>query len=207
MLKNDEHRLTLTLREAVPMRLRYTLISVSMIVLLAVSTSRTAKAGGKAHQIQLSDLEGTTAETAQGSIVECTDSTGSPVACDTTGAIAHSFSYLSVGPVIRDDAGNACGSFTQTLANIPPDTTPPTFTQFQVGSKTKDYDPDTATGDCSFTSYIGASCSGATATGGTAIGAGTCHSTASQGGRRIDFILTTLSGVGAFSISGVDHRE
>jgi hypothetical protein len=50
-------------------------------------------------------------------------------------------------------------------------------------------------------------CSGATATGGTVIGTGTCHFTASEDGRRIDYILTTLPGVGTFSISGFDHRE
>jgi hypothetical protein len=36
---------------------------------------------------------------------------------------------------------------------------------------------------------------------------GTCHFTALEGGHRIDYILTTLPGVGAFSISGFDHRE
>ena len=190
------------------MRLRYTLMSLIMIALLAVLMSRTAKAGGKAHQIQLSDLEGTTAETGQGSIVECTDPiTGSPVACGTTGAVAYSFTYLAVGPVIRDADGDACASFTQTLADAPPNTTPPMVTQFQVGAKTTEYDPDTGTGNCSFTSFSGAKCTGAIATGGTAIGTGTCHFTASQGGDRIDYILTTLPGVGAFSISGFDHRE
>jgi hypothetical protein len=162
---------------------------------------------GQGQQIQLSDLAGTTAETGRGSIVECTDSTGSPVACSTTGAVAHSFTYVAVGPVIRDEEGNACGSFTQTLANVPPDKTPPIVSQFQVGAKTTDYDPETANGDCSFTSYTGAKCAGAIATGGTVIGTGTCHFTASEGGRRIDYILTTLPGVGAFSISGFDHRE
>ena len=103
---------------------------------------------GQGQQIQLSDLAGTTAETGRGSIVECTDSTGSPVACSTTGAVAHSFTYLAVGPVIRDEEGNACGSFTQTLANVPPDKTPPIVSQFQVGAKTTDYDPETANGDC-----------------------------------------------------------
>jgi hypothetical protein len=93
------------------------------------------------------------------------------------------------------------------LADVPPDAKPPLISQFQVGAKNTSYDPNTGTGDCSFTSFNGATCTGATATGGTVIGTGSCHFTASEGGDRLDFILTTLAGVGAFSISGFDHRE
>jgi hypothetical protein len=181
---------------------------------LTMSQAATATAGGKNHddgngeEITLSDLAGTTAETGRGSIVLCFDpSTKAGVACGTAGALVVPYTYVAVGPVIRDADGNACGSFIETLSNIPPDATPPLVNQFQVGAKTTSYDPATATGDCSFTSFTGAKCAGAVATGGTISGTGTCHFTASEGGRRIDYILTTLPGVGAFSISGFDHRE
>ena len=189
-------------------------ISVTIIVALAVLIGRTPATAGKGnnkgqgHQIQLRDLAGTTAEAAQGSAVFCHDpSTGAGVACSTPGAVAVPFTFLSVGPVIRDAKGNACGSFTETLSDVPPDANPPLVIQFQVGGQTTSYDPQTATGDGPFTSFSGAKCVGAVATGGTAVGTGTAQFTASQGGDRIVFILTTLPGVGAFSISGFDHRE
>lgn len=163
---------------------------------------------GRESQIQLSDLAGITAETGQGSITLCVDSsTGSQLPCGTAGAITIPYTYLAVGPVIHDAYGNACGSFTATYSDVPPDANPPLIVQFQVGAKTTSYNPDTATSDGSFTSYNGAKCAGAAISGGTAIGTGTFHSTASDGGDRSDYILTSLSGIGTFSISGVDHRE
>ena len=194
-------------------RVQYALLSIAMIVALGVAPSQQAvgasggDGGGKNHQIRLSDLAGTSAETGQGSIVLCFDSTGAQVACGTSGSSTVPFTFLALGPVIRDFSGNACGSFTQTLADVPPNANPPMVSPFQVGAKTTSYDPRTGTGDCSFTSFTGATCVGAAATGGTVIGTGTCHYTASEGGDRIDSVLTTLSGIGAFSISLVDHRE
>lgn len=199
------------------MRIRYALVGCSLaIAVLGILTSQAVEAAGgsnsanmgRGHQIQLSDLAGTFAETAQGSIVLCHDpSTGSEVACSTPGAVAVPFTYVSVGPAISDADGNTCGSFIATYSNVPPDANPPLIVPFQVGAKTTSYDPATATSDGEFTSYTGAKCVGATVSGGTAIGTGTSHGTASEGGDRSDFILTTLSGVGTFSISGTNRRE
>ena len=195
------------------MRVHYVVLSIALIVAIAVATTQPAvgafggNGSGKSHQIPMKDLAGTFAEAAQGSIVFCFDSGGAQVACGTAGSSAVPFTYLSLGPVIRDSNGNACGSFTQTLADVPPSANPPVVSQFQVGSKSTSYDPSTGTGDCSFSSYTGATCAGAIATGGTVIGGGTCHFAATEGGDRFDFILTTLLGVGTFSISGFDHRD
>ncbi len=194
------------------MRLRYELTLVGILAVL-VSNTTVATAGhgnnnGNGHQIQVRDLAGTFAETGQGSIVLCHDpSTGAGVACSTPGAVAVPFTYVAVGPVISDDDGDSCGSFTATYSNVPPDAHPPLVIKFQVGARLTSYDPDTATGDGEFTSYTGAKCVGATISGGTATGTGTDHGTASEDGDRMDFILTTLPGVGTFSITGTNHRE
>jgi hypothetical protein len=195
------------------MRLRYALTLVSILGVLVGQTAVFAEGGsdnnnGNGHQIPLKNLAGTFAEAAQGSAVLCHDpDTGSPVGCDAPGAVAVPFAYVSVGPVIEDAEGDACGSFTATYSNLPPNANPPLVIKFQVSAKITSYDPTTGTGDGSFTSYTGATCIGASVSGGTVIGTGTDHSTASKDGDRLDFILTTISGGGAFSISGFNIRE
>jgi hypothetical protein len=195
------------------MRFADTLISVGLVVVCAsvMGQSRLANASTsnsrKADQITLADLAGTFAETTNGSIVLCFDpETGSQVACSGAGAIAVPFSVVSIGFVTQE--GNArCGSFTQTYSNSPPSINSPTVTTCQIASQTTNYDPSSGTGDCSFTTYTGAACAGATISGGTAIRTGSCHFVASQNGNRIDFVITNLSGAGGFSFSGTDSRQ
>jgi hypothetical protein len=186
------------------MNTRALLIAGSALIAVAVMSQPAVAGGGKG--IELSDLAGVTAEAAQGSLTLCFEG-AAEVACGTAGAVTVPYTYLSVGPVIRDANGNGCGAFTATYSDVPPDANPPLIVLFQVEAKFTSYNPNTATGDGTFTSYNGAKCVGPSISGGTSIGTGSFHSTASEGGNRIDSILTSLSGVGTFSISTTDHRE
>lgn len=75
------------------------------------------------------------------------------------------------------------------------------------------YDPSTGTGDMSLTEYFGGSCNGVAlnSTGATKVVDGILHFVVSNGGNRIDSIVTSLSivggSVGGYSISFTEMRQ
>src|SRR5262249_9527258 len=155
----------------------------------------TALGGGK---IPLSALAGTYAATLQGPLVLCFENAPpfSNAKCGSTDSIALSFSVIQVGAVTRDTNGNACATYTITYTDLPVDTSPP-FVDAAVHnvSKIMSYDPATATGDSSVTSYEGGTCHGATfdSTGATVASTATNHFAASDHGKRIDGVVTSLT--------------
>jgi hypothetical protein len=192
------------------MRLGCVLLVLLIGLVFVMGQSRTeagTSTGANVHQIALAQLNGTFAEMSKGSMVLCFDrNSGLQVSCSTTGALTVPFSVVSVGSVTQE-ANSRCGSFTQTYSRVPVSANPPSVTTCQIATQTTNYDPSTGTGDCSFTTYIGATCAGAAISGRTAIRTGTCHFVASQGGAHLEFVITSLSGAGDFSFSGTDSRE
>jgi len=161
-------------------------------------------------QIPLSALAGTYAVTLQGPLVLCFENAPpfSNAKCGSMGSIAVSFSIIQVGAMTRDAAGNGCATYTITYTDLPVDTSPP-FVAVGVHnvSKITSYDPTTASGDYSVTSYSGGQCHGATfdGTGATVQSTATNHFAASDHGKRVDGVTTSLTNavgsIGDFSFS------
>jgi len=101
---------------------------------------------------------------------------------------------------------------TETDSDLPVDVSPPFVLTFNSVTKVTSYDPETGTGDASFTDYSGGKCNGATfdKTGATVLDHGTEHFAASKDGDQIDFVITSLThpvgAVGDFSVSGTALR-
>lgn len=155
-------------------------------------------------------FEGTTT----GSFAICVNSSFQEVNCSTTGALVFPQTFLSVGNATIDSNGNSCGPSVQTTSDFPVDISPPLVTtNANTVSKLTDYDRSTGAGDVSFTGYTGGTCHGATfdSTGATQVSTGTEHFVVSVQGKRIDAIITQLTGpiggIGDFAITGVAHQQ
>ena len=185
-----------------------------MVLLLAgcvlvLSPGFRTVAVGDQDEIPLSKLAGTYAVTGQGSIFFCFEPTPPfpPAECGSTGSTGLPFSLLLLGAVTRDAQGNSCATFTQTFADLPVDISPPFSSVVHNVGKVTSYDPTTATGDTSVTSYAGGQCHGATfdSTGATVQSTSTNHIAASDRGKRVDGVVTSLTNavgsIGGFSIS------
>jgi hypothetical protein len=126
---------------------------------------------------------------------------------------------IEAGNMVRDAAGNACGSHAAVVTTIPatsgsPIVVPSVITVLKLLS----YDATTGTGDAALSEYSGGSCNGASfnGTGATQIVSGSLHFAVSNGengngGDRIDSILTALNVQGApvpnFSIVFTERQQ
>lgn len=135
------------------------------------------------------------------------------------GGACITLNIIEAGNMVRDAAGNACGSHAAVVTTIPatagsPIVVPSVITVMKV----LQYDPSTGTGDASLSEYSGGACSGATfnGAGATQIVSGSLHFTVSNGenasgGSRIDSILTALVIQGAavpnFSIVFTERQQ
>jgi hypothetical protein len=165
--------------------------------------------------LPLRALAGTYAATSQGSIVFCFQDTSPfpPAKCGSKGSTGVPFSLLQVGAVTRDTKGNACATLTETLADLPVNTSPPFVVVIHNVGKITNYDPATGTGDVSVTIYSGGKCKGTIfdSTGATVEATTTSHFAASNHGKRVDFISTSatnsVGSIGGFSASGTQLRQ
>jgi hypothetical protein len=77
--------------------------------------------------------------------------------------------------------------------------------------KVTNYDSASGTGDQSLTEYFGGTCQGAifNNSGATQVTAGTLHFVVSDGGNRIDNVVTTLNipGTGGYSIIFTERQQ
>ncbi len=194
-------------------------IAFAVVGLVLLANQRAAADGG----IPLKALAGNYSDTAQGSLSVCVDGSKLPsfalIDCADAKAIAFPNNYLEAGEATRDEAGNTCATFTNVVATLPVDNTPPAvFVARHNVSTVTNYDASTGTGDGSTTTYAGGTCDGSTfdKTGATATGTSKFHFVASGHGRRIDFVVTSLifyvtdttgNFVGDFSISGSNLRQ
>ena len=119
---------------------------------------------------------------------------------------------IEVGASVRDKEGNSCGTHTSVVNTVPPAGAPQVAPITHV-MRVIHYDPSTGTGDMSLTEYFGGSCDGAAlnSAGATKVVDGILHFVVSNGGNRIDSIVTSLSivggAVGGYSISFTEMRQ
>jgi hypothetical protein len=129
--------------------------------------------------------------------------------CSTPGAVPINVSAGTVAQSTWDKDGDTCSKLTSVFASLG-QTSPPSVVVFFSVIKVTDYDPATASGDSSFTTYLGGKCIGSKfdSTGATNIGTGTYHFVASQDGERVDFTqLTSTGDFGGFIIVGTYLKQ
>jgi hypothetical protein len=126
---------------------------------------------------------------------------------------------IETGNMVRDSAGNACGSHAAVVTTIPATAGSPIVVSSVITVlELLNYDSKTGTGDSSLSEYSGGSCNGATfnGTGATQVVSGSLHFTVSNGengngGDRIDSILTALNIGGApvpnFAITFTERQQ
>jgi hypothetical protein len=151
----------------------------------------------------------------QGSVAQCFNpTTNAPEACSTSGAVDVAFSVLQLGHITYSyDIG--CEEVTQVVNSLPPNATPPIVNSSVTGTvKTTNYDPTTGIGTSSFTRYSGGSCSGANfnSAGATETSFGTLSFVVTDGGKRIDDVVTQLEGyptnnVGSVSLFVTEQKQ
>ena len=108
---------------------------------------------------------------------------------------------IEAGNMVRDSAGNACGSHTAVVTTIPPTAAPPIVVPSVITVLSLlNYDATTGTGDAALSEYSGGSCNGAifNGTGSTQVVSGSLHFSVSNGengngGDRVDSIITALN--------------
>ena len=125
--------------------------------------------------------------TVNGSESSCT----SPTSCI-------QLNIIEAGATVRDSAGNGCGTHTAVVAFSPPVPQAPFVVPVTHVFKVTKYDPTTGIGDQSLTEYSGGTCNGAifNNTGATLSVTGTLHFVVSEGGNRIDNVVTSLNFAG-----------
>lgn len=129
--------------------------------------------------------------------------------CSTPGAVPINVYPGSVAQSTWDRDGDTCTKLTSVFASLG-QTSPPSVVVFFAVAKVTAYDPPTASGDTSFTTYVGGKCIGSKfdTTGATILGTGTYHFVASQDGERVDYTQTTSSGdFGGFIIVGTYLKQ
>jgi|SRR5262249_9999824 len=169
----------------------------------------------EAGVIPSSKLRGNYSDTLKGSFAVCLSPT-SPFpeeSCSTKGALVIPLSIVTAGHVALDKEGNSCETGTQIVSGLPVDISPPQVTPFHNVEKRLNYDPTTGTGDASFTTYVGGTCHGAKfdSTGATVLNTGTIDFVASDDGKSIKGVITSLTdpvgGIGDFSLSNLLLRQ
>jgi len=152
---------------------------------------------------------------AQGNVGICLNPGTSTVeSCGASGVVVISTIGTDNGAVTWDDAGNSCASYTNVQSALPLGGSPPAVTATaHLVTKLADYDSTTGTGNNLFTTYIGGTCNGATfdSRGATVFSTGSEHFVVSDGGNRLDFVLTTLTNsthsIGGFSFTGTELKQ
>jgi hypothetical protein len=190
---------------------------VFAVVGLVLLADHGAAAGGG---IPLKALAGNYATTCQGPLALCLDSsTFAPTNCGTGSPVVLAFSVLKIKALTRDAEGTACATFIETDASLPVGKNPPAVSPVHPETITiPSYDPTTGMGDFDGTQYSGGKCDGSSfdSNGATATVTTTEHFVASDGGKRIDTVLTSLvlppvmgsgNAIGAFSLSCTSLRQ
>lgn len=201
------------------MKSRYAVSLVMLAALVAVLSQKViagrGESGGQNGTGGIPLFVGQYSTTVQGSLAICLDlTTFAEESCSTAGSVAFPLSVLTNGVNTGDKDGNNCSSITEVDSNLPVDASPPIVTANEhTVSKVLNYDSTTGTGDGSFITYIGGTCTGATFdnTGATELSSGTDHFVVTENGNRVDFLITKATSptgsVGDFSLSGVNLRQ
>lgn len=192
------------------MKKKLFVVTVGLAVAMLGGVRRDAALAGG---VPLSQLAGTFSFRNTGFVSICFSQT-SGFDCSATDVQAFEQDFAAVGTLTRDKEGDYCGSVNQLVGAHGGDPTPTTpIVVFFAGHATA-YDPATGTGDSSDTIYTGGHCDRANfvSTGATATNTETEHFAASEGGNRIDTVITGDTStpppnfVGYVTVSGESHR-
>jgi hypothetical protein len=164
--------------------------------------------------------------TAQASVAFCVNPTTIAVEpCSTSGAAVLADSGLDNGSAVLNSSGNACATITHTDSFLPiassssispsivaaANTSPPLVSVIHSVFTVDDYNQATGIGHYSVTIYSGGTCSGASfnSSGATKINSAKQQFVVTNGGNRIDNVVTSFSDpdVGSFSDSGTELRQ
>lgn len=164
--------------------------------------------------------------TGQESVAFCVDPTTIAVEpCSTSGAAVLAASGLDNGSAALDSSGNACVTITTTDAFLPIassssispsilaaiNISPPLVSLIHSVFTLDDYNHATGIGHYSVTIYSGGTCSGASfnSSGATKINSAKQQFVVTNGGNRIDFVVTSFASpdFGSFSDSGTELRQ
>jgi hypothetical protein len=120
---------------------------------------------------------------------------GAELSCSPTCVVLN---VIEAGQTVRDSAGNGCGTHVAVANLSPPVQAPPFVVPVTHVFKVTKYDPTTGIGDQTLTEYSGGTCNGAifNSAGATQSVTGTLHFVVSEGGNRIDNVVTSLAVIG-----------
>jgi hypothetical protein len=136
---------------------------------------------------------------------------GTEASC--SGASCITLNIIEVGSSVRDGSGNACGTHTAVVNTVPPSAAAPIVVPVTHVMKVIHYDPNAGTGDMSLNEYSGGTCNGAifNSAGASQVVTGILHFAISDGGTRVDSIVTSLSltggGPGGYSITFTERQQ
>ena len=192
------------------------ILTVGFVLVMSQSLMKVAAGdAGDDEGVPLKALAGKYSDTAQGTFALCVDPTNNfaQISCADKKAKAFPLTTVQVGNETDDAKGNSCETYSETDSDLPPDFTPPFVAVFHSVGTVKSFDRSTGAGDGSFTSYSGGKCEGASfdSSGATVSATGTFHFVVGNHGRRVDFLLTSLTNpagaIGDFSFSGTNLRQ
>jgi hypothetical protein len=187
---------------------------IDLIVVIAAITLSQKPAQG---QIPLP--VGQYSNTGQGSLTVCVNpNTLQPEACGTAGELIVPVIIVRAGVSTIDQQENYCVNAVDVATpNIPPlypIVMPPIVTvDLHVAGKVLDYDPSTGSGDFTFTTFSGGTCTGGTfnSTGATERSSGSGHFVVTESGSRFDDIATKITtpanSIAGFSYSATSLRQ
>jgi hypothetical protein len=200
---------------------KFVIVSTAIVafsVTLGLSFGKTAAQNDE--RIPLGALSGSYSIKGRGSEAICLNADSAPVDCHTKGALAKPATVLFVGHSERNEGGSECSTYTVIFSDLPVGISLPLVTRnVHRVITTTSYDSATGTGETIGGTFAGGKCDGANfnTDGATDIGRQTSHFAASNGGRRIDTILTSaktfvpgLPGgniVGDFSLSITQRKQ
>jgi hypothetical protein len=176
-----------------------------MLALAALATSAGA---------QIPEPSGSYGLTAPGTFAVCLNpTTYAEEACSTSGVLVYPITFVEVG-TITYSSGTFCESDYQVTAALPPSASPSsaTLNAHTVGKLTS-YDAATGTGTGEFTGYNGGSCIGASfdSRGATEVSSGTYQIVVTEGGKRNDVLITSLTNptnsLGSVSLTATELRQ
>lgn len=196
------------------MKARYAILLVIVAAFAAVLSQKPSYAEDR-QKGKIPLVVGQFSFVAQGNVAICLNpATSTPESCRTSGVRVISAMGTDYGAVTWDNEGRSCASYTNVQSALPIGASPPSVTpNSHIVTELTDYDPTTGTGDNNFTVYVGGKCNGATfdSSGATEFSTGTEHFVVSDGGNRVDFILTTLTNstdsIGGFSFVGTELKQ
>lgn len=197
------------------MKARYAALLVMLVGFAVILGQKAIPANGAGNE-GIPIPSGNFSSTDHGFLAICENPiTSAFESCNTNNVVVVSFNAMDNVAGTIDSNGNQCLTGTGTVVSLPLGVSPPfVMAKESIVGKVLDYDSTTGTGDSSFTAYYpGGECHGATfdSTGATEVIGATFHFVVTDGGNRVDWVLTTTTypvGVfGGFYFTGAYLRQ